>query len=1437
MADDIASLGFAVDSAPIRKATDDLEAFNQEAKLTDGQIRAIEASARRSGISFDEQASKMRATTQVHAQAASAMQKAAIETRAAGLANDNYTAAERNVVKALQDRIAAVTMSGREYAIHTALTKANTAASTQAGQAISLLAGRQFDLAHESEHAGEKIGEQRLKFRALTEAAREAGGPLGNIIQQTGFLTIGSQHLSVGLIASTVAAGALVSALVKLIEVEKQAAQIANSAQLSGVGGQGIQGLIGAAGNKGVASGTILSSMIALNEQVDLAKSGLGSLAALFRANGVAAANGPEDALLKVADLVKNATDSATKFSIVRQAGLPAENQYVLFLDQGGASIRKQAEEAAKLNDAQLDAAKKLEDRWNTFWTNFELFAKKALINSVDVLKTEVGPGFFDRLSAVGNATPNSRVADAFGALRGPTKLTVNPAETVDPEKLKAQLELEKQRILVLGQTASVAKQVRVAEIDLQIAGINGAGVTKAQRDALIDLARQQAIGVTQINAQIDSTKVQAATILMTAGAAAAYTAEQTRLNEAVRNHQVLTDADKAAIHAAAAELGKQVEAAERLKFFNDALSTGISGLAKDIAKGVDPMKALADQAERFAESIIDVASKRLAANVLGDLFSGAAGTAAQTQGAAASLAVLTPGIVAAFTEGATAAAGILGIEIPTAAAALPVAGGVTSTEIVTGSGIAAGLLTAAGTVLWGPLGLLLAAIAAVGVLVGISSNSAEKKRQDQAIQGYRIRALQANQTNPDSLDSQLQLFDAKAAQERAGLANGGLTPKSWTNTLTLGLFGDKGGQKTPELVALEQAQAAEREKIVRDFGANAVAAEKKAESDRLQVIEDFGRAMNEVQGKGFLNDFADLFKQIAAYQTAGVGQAVLDEFTALSSQKIIDDAGLTGDAFNNLVQMFPQLTGVVHESTTAIQKQIDEQQALAKANDAAAKSILDFVNGLLAGSGSTESPQNRYTNAQSAYNTKLALAQGGDADAQASITQDADNLLKAGRDVFASSQQYQDLQQRVIAQLLALPVVATTTDPLLQATRDMLAAINAGNSTQARDATLTGVIVSAINAGNGVATAAALSDSALFQRIDANTDNTISLAEMRTALGGMVSDAALVSMFTRLDTDNSGGLDKAELIRQATNSLLGFTVNGIQPYLVGTYQNTLTVLTQAQLQTLGLSRDATTGQVRDEAGQLLTSQQLAGLGLALNSTAGGLLTSTQLASLGLSRDLTTGAVVQGIGSNDNEGLRALTATSAAQLNILNAQLSSGAFTFDTSLGRNTGGNTFSTTVNNNMLTALNKIVYNTKIIADATGFLASHDAFYTGANFNGLPAATTGTFATGGILQAGQLGLVSEHSPGGGRFIRAGAEPIHIFPGSPSNDNSATVAEIRALREQIATLQQVIAGSDALTRQSIEKSGDKVADKVDGQTEKLASQERQSNRQRKVAA
>ena len=121
---------------------------------------------------------------------------------------------------------------------------------------------------------------------------------------------------------------------------------------------------------------------------------------------------------------------------------------------------------------------------------------------------------------------------------------------------------------------------------------------------------------------------------------------------------------------------------------------------------------------------------------------------------------------------------------------------------------------------------------------------------------------------------------------------------------------------------------------------------------------------INEATGRGFINEFVSLldkFNQLKREANiTGVDSSLIDRWFRVQAQKIVDGAELTGDAFNELAAMFPELTGVVHESTAAIEEQAKAQLELQKQFDQAAKQIVNYVSDLRTGEGTSLSPTAR---------------------------------------------------------------------------------------------------------------------------------------------------------------------------------------------------------------------------------------------------------------------------------------------------------------------------------------------------------------------------------------------------------------------------------------------------------------------------------------------
>jgi hypothetical protein len=105
----------------------------------------------------------------------------------------------------------------------------------------------------------------------------------------------------------------------------------------------------------------------------------------------------------------------------------------------------------------------------------------------------------------------------------------------------------------------------------------------------------------------------------------------------------------------------------------------------------------------------------------------------------------------------------------------------------------------------------------------------------------------------------------------------------------------------------------------------------------------DLDRKINDAQGKDYLNDAADLMKEVASLNAdaAALGQdnGKVDTYFSAAAQKIVDNSQLVGDAFNELIAAFPELAGKVHAYTEDSKKSAEE---MAKAAADALSAIQD---------------------------------------------------------------------------------------------------------------------------------------------------------------------------------------------------------------------------------------------------------------------------------------------------------------------------------------------------------------------------------------------------------------------------------------------------------------------------------------------------------------
>ncbi|NEV75656.1 hypothetical protein DYI24_01170, partial [Rhodopseudomonas sp. BR0C11] len=186
---------------------------------------------------------------------------------------------------------------------------------------------------------------------------------------------------------------------------------------------------------------------------------------------------------------------------------------------------------------------------------------------------------------------------------------------------------VERQRISTLGGMASVQDVVRSKMLELDNAARDGVSITREQRAAILDLTREQALGITAMKQQADATRIQAETLGMSAGKAAEYSAIQTRLAEAMRNRQVLTEQDIEQIKRQAAALGEVVQAAERARILQDIrfgaqtallspedvqIAQQLKGLYPDVATALSSVEASALRTNNAFSSVSSTMSSGL---------------------------------------------------------------------------------------------------------------------------------------------------------------------------------------------------------------------------------------------------------------------------------------------------------------------------------------------------------------------------------------------------------------------------------------------------------------------------------------------------------------------------------------------------------------------------------------------------------------------------------------------------------------------------------------------------------------------------------------------------------------------------------------------------------------------------------------------------------
>jgi hypothetical protein len=227
-------------------------------------------------------------------------------------------------------------------------------------------------------------------------------------------------------------------------------------------------------------------------------------------------------------------------------------------------------------------------------------------------------------------------------------------------------------------------------------------------------------------------------------------------------------------------------------------------------------------------------------------------------------------------------------------------------------------------------------------------------------------------------------------------------------------------------------------------------------------------------------------------------------------------------------------------EALRAQQAAADEQARIIKeAQDfleGSLRRIQDWIAHFQASTQSNLSPSAQLAAAQSAFQTQRTQALGGNRDALTNITGYAQDVVDAVRRYYGSGAAGQTIVDQLIGQLQALPTQVSAEQFIVDGVTD---SITSQTDTLSDELSL---IKFAVQSGDAQAVATALAP--YFNNLDINTDGLLDFNEFQQGLAGMASNAQLRDMFTRLDTDASGGISRLELINQSLGGGSGFPGN-----------------------------------------------------------------------------------------------------------------------------------------------------------------------------------------------------------------------------------------------------------------------------------------------------
>lgn len=391
---------------------------------------------------------------------------------------------------------------------------------------------------------------------------------------------------------------------------------------------------------KGIASEDFTKGITNFSQQVYLSKTNAGGLLEVFRANGIAAKDFT-GSLETAADLIKNAKNDQQRLVLLQQMGLPATMEWVRLMSGGAEGIRKAKEEAVAFggitNDQMVAKARQFDEAWNKAWTNFGLEARSSVTTVggwIDALIQKGRQGLMAAGMNVGAGLLKNGMGERLGSnfddfykATGAGSATTPAKTTTDPNALQRSISVQQQQLAIYGQTATAAEAVRQVELQVQQARLAGVPIDEKRIEIMKRLTAEQTIGVSAIKASTDAANIDAATVGMSTGKAAEYTAAQNALNAARQAGRELTPANIAQIQSEAAALGQAAANADLMRFSYTNLVQGpLQSFTSALQNGSSAWDAFKKSGQSALNSIANKLMDMAAQNLWKSAFGGSSG-------------------------------------------------------------------------------------------------------------------------------------------------------------------------------------------------------------------------------------------------------------------------------------------------------------------------------------------------------------------------------------------------------------------------------------------------------------------------------------------------------------------------------------------------------------------------------------------------------------------------------------------------------------------------------------------------------------------------------------------------------------------------------------------------------------------------------------------